>query len=68
MEPNTLPSYETRLKFEESLRADIDEVSQEFGEMLRRSEVTTIELIYALSEALNMDDIELGYLMQNANF
>jgi hypothetical protein len=68
MEPNTLPSYETRLKFEENLRADIDEVSQEFGEMLRRSEVTTIELIYALSEALNMDDIELGYLMQNANF
>ena len=68
MEPNTLPSYETRLKFEEKLSADIDEVAQEFGEMLRRSEVTTIELIYALSEALNMDEIELGYLMQNANF
>ena len=68
MEPNTLPSYETRLKFEEKLTADIDEVAQEFGEMLRRSEVTTIELIYALSEALNMDDVELGYLMQNANF
>lgn len=68
MEPDTFPSYETRLKFEKSLRSDINEVSQEYGELLRRSEVTTIELIYALSEALNMDDIELGYLMQNANF
>ena len=68
MEPNTLPSYETRLKFEEKLTADIDEVAQEFGEMLRRSEVTTVELIYALAEALNMDDVELGYLIQNANF
>ena len=27
MEPNTLPSYETRLKFEEKLSADIDEVA-----------------------------------------
>ena len=67
-EPNTLPSYETRLKFEEKLTEDIDEVAQEFGEMLRRSEVTTIELIFSLAEALNMDDVELGYLMQNANF
>ena len=67
-EPSTLPSYETRLKFEEKLTADIDEVAQEFGEMLRRSEVTTVELIFSLAEALNMDDVELGYLMQNANF
>ena len=67
-EPNTVPSYETRLKFEEKLTADIDEVAQEFGEMLRRSEVTTVELIFSLAEALNMDDVELGYLMQNANF
>ena len=68
MEPSTLPSYETRLKFEEKLSADINEVAQEFGEMLRRSEVTTVELIFALAEALNMDDVELGYLIQNANF
>ena len=67
-EPNTLPSYETRLKFEEKLTADIEEVAQEFGEMLRRSEITTVELIYALADALAMDDVELGYLMQNANF
>ena len=67
-EPNTLPSYETRLKFEEKLTADIEEVAQEFGEMLRRSEITTVELIYALADALSMDDVELGYLMQNANF
>jgi hypothetical protein len=68
MEPNTFPSGETREKFEKKLAEDIAEVSQEFNVQLKRSEVTQIEIIYALAEALNLDDIEIGYVLLTANF
>jgi len=68
MEPNTFPSAETREKFEKKLAEDIAEVSQEFNVQLKRSELTQIEIIYALAEALNLDDIEIGYVLLTANF
>jgi predicted house-cleaning noncanonical NTP pyrophosphatase (MazG superfamily) len=68
MEPNTFPSGETREKFEKKLAEDIAEVSQEFNVQLKRSELTQIEIIYALAEALNLDDIEIGYVLLTANF
>ena len=67
-EPNTLPSYETRLKFEEKLAADIQEVADEFRSQLERSEITTVEIVYALAEALNLDDIELGFVLATSTF
>jgi hypothetical protein len=67
-EPNTFPSSDTRDKFETKLAKDIQEVAQEFNAQLKRSEITTVEIIYALAEALNLDDVELGYVMQTANF
>ena len=67
-EPNTLPSYETRLKFEEKLAADIQEVADEFRAQLERSEITTVEIVFALAEALNLDDIELGFVLATSSF
>ena len=67
-EPNTFPSVETREKFEAKLAADIREVADEFNAQLKRSEMTTVEIIYALAEALNLDDIELGYVLLTSNF
>ena len=67
-EPNTFPSVETREKFEEKLAADIQEVADEFNAQLKRSEMTTVEIVYALAEALNLDDIELGYVLLTSNF
>ena len=67
-EPNTFPSSDTREKFENKLAKDIQEVAEEFNAQLKRSEITTVEIIYTLAEALNLDDIELGYVMQTANF
>jgi hypothetical protein len=68
MEPNTFPSADAREGFEKKLAADISEVSQEFNAQLKRSEITQIEVIYALAEALNLDDIEIGYVLLTANF
>ena len=68
LEPNTYPSAEAREKFEAKLSKDIAEVGQEFTEHLKRSEMTQIEIIFALAEALNLDDIETGYVLLTANF
>ena len=67
-EPNTFPSYETRKKFEAKLGKDIQEVAQEFRAQLERSEITTVEIIFALADALNLDEVELGYVLLTSNF
>jgi hypothetical protein len=67
-EPNTFPSFESRLKFEEKLAKEIQEVGDEFLEQMKRSEITTIEVVAALAEALNLDDVELGYVFLTSQF
>ena len=67
-EPNTFPTAEARENFEAKLSADIREVADEFTAQLKRSEITTVEIIYALAEALNLDDVELGYVLLTSNF
>lgn len=67
-EPNTFPSVDARKAFEEKIYADINEVAEEFNAQLKRSEITTVEIVYALAEALNLDDIELGYVLLTSNF
>ena len=67
-EPNTFPSVETRKKFEEKLGKDIAEVALEFRAQLERSEITTVEIVFALADALNLDEVELGYVLLTSNF
>ena len=67
-EPSSLPTYELRQNFEEKLAKDINDVADEFNAQLRRSEITTVELIYSLAEALNLDDVELGYVLLTSKF
>ena len=33
-----------------------------------RSGITTLEIIFAMAEALNMDDAELAYVILNSKF
>ena len=67
-EPNTYPSYETRIRFEEKLEADIAEVVDRFYLSLERGEITTQEIILAVAQGLNMDDVELAYVLLNSQF
>ncbi len=68
MEPNTFPTAEGREDFEKKLSEDIAEVANEFNAQLKRSEITQVEIIFALAEALNLDDVEIGYVLLTANF
>ena len=67
-EPNTFPTYDAREQFEAKLAKDINEVADEFNAQLKRSEITTVEIVYALAEALNLDDVEIGYVLLTSRF
>ena len=67
-EPNSYPASEAREDFEEKLRKEIQEISEKFGISYKRGGITTLEIIFALAKGLNLDDVELAYVMLNSNF
>ncbi len=67
-EPNSYPTLEAREDFEEKLRKEIQEVSEEFAVSYKRGGITTLEIIFALAQGLNLDEVELAYVMLNSNF
>ena len=62
-EPKGYPTLESREGFEEKLEKDIKEVAEEFMDQLRRSEITTLEIIAALSAGLNLNETELASVL-----
>ena len=67
-EPNKYPTVEARIAFEEKLRKEIEEVSEEFALSYERGGITALEIIFALAQGLNLDDVETAYVMLNSNF
>jgi len=67
-EPNSYPTVEARLKFEEKLVKEIEEVAAEFGSSYKRGGITTLEIIFALAQGLNLDAVETAYVMLNSTF
>ena len=67
-EPNTYPSYESRLKFEEKLEKEIEEVGNRFVDSYKRSGITTLEIIFALAQGLNLDDIEIAMVLLGSSY
>lgn len=67
-EPNSYPTVEARKEFEAKLEADIAEVGEEFTASYKRGGITTLEVIFALAQGLNLDEVELAYVILNSNF
>jgi hypothetical protein len=67
-EPNKYPTIEAREDFEAKLDKDIAEVGDEFAASYRRGGITTLEVIFALAQGLNLDDVETAYVILNSNF
>ena len=67
-EPNSYPTVDARLAFEEKLVKEIEEVAAEFGVSYKRGGITTLEVIFALAQGLNLDEVETAYVMLNSNF
>ena len=62
-EPNEYPTIDAREQFDSKLRNEMNEVGDRFSESYKRGEITTLELIFSLGQALNLDDIELAYVI-----
>lgn len=67
-EPSQYPSPESRASFEEKLKVEMSGVGTRFRGAYTRGGITTIELIFALAQGLNLDDVELAYVILNTNF
>ena len=67
-EPNQYPTQDAREGFEEKLRKEIGEVAEEFKYSYERGGITTLEIIFALAQGLNLDDVETAYVILNSNF
>jgi len=67
-EPNEYPSLASRQRFEETLKKEIRDIPEEFRLSYERSGITTLEIIFAMAEALNMDDAEIAYVILNSKF
>ena len=68
LEPSKLPSIDARLAFEEKLDKEMNAVGQKFVRSYKRGGITALEVVFALAQGLNLDDVELAYVMLNSNF
>ena len=67
-EPSSYPTLDSRLAFEEKLTKEMDMVDQKFTASYKRGGITAIEIIFALAQGLNLDDVELAYVLLNSKF
>jgi len=67
-EPNTYPTLEARDAFEEKLDKDIAEVGEEFSASYKRGGLTTLEVVFALAQGLNLDEVETAFVVLNSKF
>jgi len=68
IEPSQYPTVEARISFDEKLKKEMDEVGAKFESSYKRGGITTLEIIFALAQGLNLDDVELAYVILNSNF
>ena len=67
IEPSSYPSVDARMKFEEKLEEEVKRFSYDFRLSYRRSQLTFTEIIFALTQGLNLDRIETAYVLLNSN-
>ena len=67
-EPNSYPTIDAREDFEAKLEKDIAEVAEEFGASYKRGGLTTLEIVFALAQGLNLDEVETAYVILNSTF
>ena len=67
LEPSTYPTAEAREQFEEKLRKQTRDDYENFKLSFTRSGISLQEIIFALSQGLNLDNIETAYVILNGD-
>ena len=67
-EPNDYPTIDSREQFDDKLAKEMTEVANRFVASYKRGGITTLELIFALGQGLNLDDVEMAYVIFGMNY
>ena len=67
-EPNDYPSLDSREKFDAAMEEEFEKLDEAFDIQVKRSEITTTEIIFALAQGLNLDEIEMANLLIETKF
>ena len=67
LEPSTYPTVDAREQFEEKLRKQTRDDYENFKLSFTRSGISLQEIIFALSQGLNIDNIETAYVILNGD-
>ena len=66
-EPNTYQTLEAREEFGAKLSADMKSQIKLFQEAYARGGISLLEVVFAMGESLNYDDIDLAYIVLNSD-
>ena len=67
IEPSQYPTVEERIKFEEKLNNTIRAAMEAFNISYKRQEIGITEIVFALAQGLNLDDVETAYVILNSD-
>ena len=66
-EPNTYQTQAAREEFGRKLEQDMEEQIRIFQEAYARGGISLLEVVFAMGESLNYDEIDLAYIVLNAD-
>lgn len=67
-EPNQYPTVEARIEFEEKLQDEIINNIEAFTRSYARQGLSLTEIVFALAQGLNLDNVETAYVVLNSEF
>ena len=67
LEPSQYPTVDERVKFEEKLEATLQETMEAFPLSYKRQGLSLTEIVFALAQGLNLDDVETAYVVLNSD-
>ena len=67
IEPNTVPTAEARAQFEDKLQIQTVSDIETFKLSFVRSGISLKEIIFALADGLNLDNVETAYVILNGD-
>ena len=67
-EPNTYQTIDAREEFGAKLAKEMKQVSEEFRAAYERGGISTLEIVFAIGQAFNYDEVAIAELVLNAKF
>ena len=67
LEPTEYPTEEVRRIFDEKLNKEISGYGESFRESFKRGGLSLTEIVFALAQGLNLDNVETAYVVLNSN-